>query len=211
MISPRTTARACTLRADSLALEGRLTLCGAQAGAVVAPPHPLYGGSLANPVVQSTVQGLLDAAVSTLAFNYRGTEGSEGVATDDLEAATSDYRAALTELRQHVCGGVIAAGYSFGAGTALLTARDDDSVLGLVLIAPPTGLVRAEDLGAFRGRVLAIVGDDDDYAPVPELKARLRAHPGSAIEVLPGVDHFFHFGGLTALHKLVRDHVKAWL
>lgn len=210
MIGQRT-ARDCTLRADDLALEARLTLSGVAAGAVVAPPHPLYGGSLSNPVVQATQQGLLDAGVATLAFNYRGTEGSEGVATDSLEAATSDYRAALAELCQHVSGMLIAAGYSFGAGSALLTARDEQRVQGLVLIAPPTGMLRAEDLAAFPGRVLVIVGDDDDYAPVPELTARLRAHAGAKLEVLPGVDHFFHFGGLAAVHTLVRDHVKSWL
>jgi alpha/beta superfamily hydrolase len=203
--------RDCALQVDGLALEARLVVAGEDAGAVVAPPHPLYGGSLHNAVVQAAVQGLVDAELTTLAFNYRGTEGSEGVATDSLEAATADYRAALAELRTHTLSNIVAAGYSFGAGTALLTARDDAQIAGLVLIAPPIGMLHSEDLAVFHGRVLVIVGDQDEYAPVPALQTSVAGHPSATLEVLAGVDHFFHYGGLAAVHTLVRDHVRRWL
>lgn len=203
--------RQCVIHADGLALQGRMLTGATTAGAVVAPPHPLYGGSLSNPVVQATATGLCDAGFSALMFNYRGTEDSEGVATDSLEAATADYAAALAQLRAQVSGPTLAAGYSFGAGTALLTTRDDAQLLGMVLVAPPLGMLRSDDLTAYRGRLLVIVGDDDDFAPIGDLRARLSAHTSCTLEVLPGVDHFFHFGGLAALRKLVREHVTAWL
>lgn len=204
-------ARDLKLQADGFALEARLHTARGQAGAVVAPPHPLYGGSMSNPVVQVTVDALVEAGVSALAFNYRGTERSEGVATSSLDAATSDYLAALHALRAEVSGPTIAAGYSFGAGTALLSVRDEPSLLGLVLIAPPLGMLRSEDLAAFAGKVLLIVGDDDEYSPLPELRALLSAAPNVQLDVLPGVDHFFHFGGLPALFTLLKEQLRDWL
>ena len=194
-----------------LALEARFARVGAGPGAVVAPPHPMYGGTLGNPVVTATAEGLQRCGIATLLFNYRGIQGSEGEVTDELAAAVSDYRAAFGELRSRATGPHIAAGYSFGAGTALLSSCDDADVLGVVLIAPPVGMLRAEDLEAFRGRVLVLVGDDDDYAPLPELKARLAARSDAVLDVIAGADHFFHFGGLSAISARVAQHVRSWL
>jgi uncharacterized protein len=205
------TSKQIRIQAEGLALEAVLSQGRGSAGAVVAPPHPLYGGSLTNPVVQITVEALLEIGCSTVAFNYRGTEGSQGVATASLDAATADYAAALQEVRSHAKGSTIAAGYSFGAGAALLSVRDDLNVAGLVLVAPPLGMLHLDDLTAFAGRVLVVVGDDDEYAPLTELRELLAHAPKATLEVLPGVDHFFHFGGLSALFGLVRDHVQTWL
>jgi hypothetical protein len=211
MMSTHDASRELKVQVDGLALEARLHTAKGKAGAVVAPPHPLYGGSMTNPVVEITVEALLESDVSAIAFNYRGTEGSEGVATSSLEASTADYRAVLSALRAEVPGPTIAAGYSFGAGTALLSVRDDPNVLALILIAPPLGILRSEDLTAFAGKVLLVVGDDDEYSPIPELRALLADAPNVTLEILPGVDHFFHFGGLPALFSLLRDNLGSWL
>jgi uncharacterized protein len=199
------------IHADGLALDALVQRGRGPGGAVVAPPHPLYGGSMTNPVVQIATDAWLEVGASTIAFNYRGTEGSEGVATSSLDAATADYAAALAALRAETSGPMFACGYSFGAGTALLSARDASDVAGLVLIAPPLGMLHSEDLKAFAGRILLIVGDDDEYAPLSELRPLLAEVPSVALEVLPGVDHFFHFGGLPALFASLRDHVRTWL
>jgi alpha/beta superfamily hydrolase len=199
------------VQSEGFGLEARLHQGKAQGGAVIAPPHPLYGGSMSNPVVQVAIDAFLDLGLSALAFNYRGTERSEGVASSSLDASTSDYRAALSALRAEVSGPTIAAGYSFGAGTALLTALDEPDVRGLVLIAPPLGMLRGEDLVSFARDVLLVVGDDDEFSPLPELRALLANASNVKLEVLPGVDHFFHFGGLRALFSLLKDQLPAWL
>jgi alpha/beta superfamily hydrolase len=184
---------------------------GSSGAAVVAPPHPLYGGSFDNPVVVATAAGLRQASLATLMFNYRGVELSDGTATDSLEAAVDDYAASLTELSTRTPGPYFAAGYSFGAGVALLTARDDPRVTGVVLVAPPVRLLRSDDLCAFAGTVMVVVGDDDEYAPLPELAAILAARPDAALTVIPGADHFFHFGGLGQLAQHITAQVRAWL
>jgi alpha/beta superfamily hydrolase len=194
------------------ALEGRYVAgSGSTGGAVVAPPHPLYGGSIDNPVVVATAAGLRQASIATLTFNYRGVERSDGTTTDSLEAAVNDYAATLTELATRTPGPYLAAGYSFGAGVALLTARDDPRVTGVVLVAPPVRLLRSDDLRAFSGPIMVVVGDDDEYAPLPELTPILAARPDLALMVIPGADHFFHFGGLTQLDQHIAAQVRSWL
>src|SRR5688500_1929044 len=72
---------------------------GAGPSAIVAPPHPLYGGRLDNPVVVAVARGLLEAGCGVLCFNFRGTGASQGVATDRPQFADADYRAALAAVR----------------------------------------------------------------------------------------------------------------
>jgi hypothetical protein len=70
-------------------LEGRFVPGSSEsgAGAVVAPPHPLYGGELSNPVVGALVAGLNSVGIAGLAFNYRGVGGSDGQVNGDLGLA----------------------------------------------------------------------------------------------------------------------------
>jgi len=183
-------------------------LAAERGAAVVAPPHPLYGGSFDNPVVIAIADGLRRAGAGALAFNWRGVAGSEGAATDDLEAAVSDYLAAT-----HTLAGkspLYAAGYSFGAGTALLAASSEPRFAGVILLAPPVGMLRSEDLGAVRAPLLIVVGDDDEYAPLPQLRAALAPRPDAALEVIAGADHFFHFGGLHAIAPAVAAQIERW-
>jgi uncharacterized protein len=178
---------------------------GDHGAAVIAPPHPLYGGTLDNPVVIAIADGLCRAGIGALAFNWRGIEDSEGEATGDLEAAVGDYVAAARALDGQ--GPLYAAGYSFGAGTALLAAVAEPRFAGVVLVAPPVGLLHAEDLHAARAPVVVVAADDDAYAPLAALQTALAARPDAALEVIAGADHFFHFGGLPEVATRVAAHM----
>jgi uncharacterized protein len=180
------------------------------AGAVVAPPHPLYGGTLSNPVVAAVVSGLADAGIASLAFNNRGVGASRGRATDDPAAAREDYAAALDALADRVPGPYLAAGYSFGACAALATAARDRRVAAAVLVAPPVDLLDTADLAAFAGSLLVIVGDRDGYAPLDRLTARMSARPDVTLEVVGGADHFFGPAGPAPVAAAVVGHVSRW-
>jgi uncharacterized protein len=179
-------------------------------GAVVAPPHPLYGGALSNPVVTAVVSGLAEARIASLAFNNRGVGDSEGRATDDLSAAREDYAAALDALAARVPGPYLAAGYSFGAVGALATAARDRRVAAAVLVAPPVDLLDAEDLTALAGPLLVIVGDRDAYAPLDRLTTRLAVRPDATLEIVEGADHFFGPAGPAPVTAAVADRVARW-
>jgi len=202
----------CAIATTGPRLDGRFTPgTSAGAGAVVAPPHPLYGGTMSNPVVVAAAAGFTEVGVATLAFNYRSTETSEGSPSDDPAAAEDDYSGALEALASRVPGPYLAAGYSFGARTALGVAARDPRVRGAVLIAPPVDLVDAGDLATFTGPLLVVVGDRDAFAPLDRLRAWLAARPDAVLEIIPGADHFFGSAGAGAVTALVAGRVPSWL
>mgnify|MGYP002781429994 FL=1 len=50
--------------------------------ALVCHPHPLGGGTMHNKVVYRAAQGLLDAGLVALRFNFRGVGSSTGTHDD---------------------------------------------------------------------------------------------------------------------------------
>jgi alpha/beta superfamily hydrolase len=169
----------------------------------------VYGGELTNPVVTAAARGFAELGAATLAFNYRGVRGSEGRVTDDPAAAAEDYTAALDALADRVPGPYLAAGYSFGARTALGVAAVDPRVAGAVLVAPPVDLMSPGALAGYAGPLLVIVGDRDAYAPVGRLRAELPERADVAFEVIEGADHFFG-RGTSAISALVASGVRGW-
>jgi alpha/beta superfamily hydrolase len=182
---------------SSLRLEGRLVAsAAAQAGALalVAPPHPLHGGSIDSPVVHALVRAYRDAGRATLAFNFRGVGGSDGVPSGALSDARIDYLAAAQALAGYAPRWL--SGYSFGSCAALLAgiALEAEHVL---LVAPPLQLLDATLLTQYRGRVLVVAGDQDEYCPRDALREVFAR--AERLELLPGVGHFFGDEGLTML------------
>lgn len=187
-------------------LEGRTGK--APLSAVVAPPHPLYGGHLSNPVVSALCEGLSRRGVGALAFNWRGVGTSGGRPSGDPAIAAEDYAAALGFVKTSAPAPLawIAAGYSFGAATALTIAAADPSVCEVVVVAPPVAMLpRLAPFAADARRVTVIAATDDDFAPLGDLYAAF-AHVASArIVTVPGADHFFSRGGLDRVVAAVAD------
>lgn len=180
-------------------LEGRWRN-GTAGGAVIAPPHPEYGGRLDHPVVELLADVLADIGMATLAFNWSGVGSSEGDVSGDVNRADADYTAALDELaRRGSAPPIVAAGYSFGAATALRLA---DRVDRLVLVAPPVALLGAEALQQCERPLTVLLGDADVYAPLDVASALMPKQAHARLTILPGTDHFFSTPG--ALERLQR-------
>lgn len=177
---------------------------GAERGAVVAPPHPEYGGSLENPVVNEIAYGLYQCGIASLRFNWSGVGASQGTVSGDLGQADADYRAALDHLAHSVGGPLIGAGYSFGGAAALRTALEDARVQGLLLVAPPVMMIESLDLSKFEHPLYVIVGAEDAYAPVDRISELVGEAPRAHLEVILRADHFFVSGGLGELARLVQ-------
>ena len=193
-----------------LVLEGIFTNSAEQepAGAVIAPPHPLYGGSLQSPVVGEIAYACGESGRATVRFNWRGVGASAGNPSDEAADADADYEAALEQLEETVSGPVIAAGYSFGAATAVRIAARHPRVRRLLLVAPPPALVDRRLFDAFGGTALLIVGTRDEFAPVAELEGWVEGDPRRRLDVVPDADHFF-MTGLAAISHNIRGWLQA--
>ncbi len=189
---------------EGLVLEG-VWQKGDPPGAVVAPPHPLYGGSFDNPVVNEIAHALFRQGSASLRFNWRGVGASQGKATGDLGVAERDYRAALELVVENSGAPVTAAGYSFGAAAALRLALHDDRIAKLVLVAPPVELIKALDLERLNKPVHVVVGGYDEFAPAGELSELFLPLPNARVGVIGDADHFFVRTGLGALARELQE------
>jgi alpha/beta superfamily hydrolase len=178
----------------------------ARGGAIVAPPHPLMGGSMDSPVATEIALAASDAGYVSLRFNWRGVGASAGRPSGEASDADADTLAALDFMRESVEGPILACGYSWGSLAAFRTGIDGPRVKKLVLVAPPPSLLDRERLARSRKSILIVTGDRDDYVPLAELKDQIEGIDGLELVVLPGVDHFF-MAGLQGLGRSVR----AWL
>ena len=174
--------------------------------AVIAHPHPLFGGTMDNKVVQTLARAFVQAGWTAVRFNFRGVGTTEG-AYDEGRGETADLQAVLQALAPQ--GPVALAGFSFGAYVtmralqALAGARD---VRFLVLVGTAAANFEVPPVPAeLRERALVIHGETDDTVP---LAAALDwARPQSLpVTVVPGVEHFFH-GQLPLLKSLVVRHL----
>ena len=177
-------------------------------GAVIAPPHPLYGGSMTSPVVGEVAWACQRSGYATLRFEWRGVGASAGMPSGEAADADADYGAALAHLGETVPGPLLAAGYSFGAAAALRVAVKEPRVRRLVLVAPPAAWLDTDALSAFLGSTLVLTGADDGYAPRAQLEQALAGLPRCAFEVIPEADHFFQVG-LADISRVISSWLEA--
>lgn len=179
----------------------------AATGAVVAAPHPLYGGSMDAPVCNELAWACAKNGIASLRFNWRGVGASGGAPSGDADDADADLRAALEHMAETVEGPLVLAGYSFGAGAVLRVGVTSPRVKRLVLVAPPPSLLDEDALATLgRRRVLVLAGEADTLAPPDDLEARLAELDAVERIRIPEADHFFAAG----LAPLGRE-VARWL
>jgi len=183
--------------------------------ALVAHPHPLFGGTNSNKVVYTLAHCLRDLGYLALRPNFRGV-GKSGGAHDHGLGETEDLLAVHDAARgrwdaAHVLP-VVLAGFSFGAfvqtRVAKRLAESGRPAEQLILVAMAAGQTegnqnyRPEPVP--RGSVL-IHGGRDTTVPLANVLAY--AEPlDLPVAVIPGADHFFH-GRLHILRELIeRDY-----
>ena len=189
-----------SFRSGDLTLEGLLANPGANAPvAVVCHPHPLYGGSMHNNVVDAILAAMWQAGYATLRFNFRGVGASEGEhdggpgEVDDAAAAMT-YLLAQPGVRKE---GAVMAGYSFGAMVAVSAGYERAEIARIVAVALPLAMADARIPAGASKPVLLVSGDRDSYSPVAGLQAlKSKIGDSARLEIVVGADHFF--GGREA-------------
>mgnify|MGYP001824096311 FL=1 len=175
----------------TLQIQGLLQTKPGDKGVVITHPHPLYGGSMHNNVVESLVRVYQQAGYSTLRFNFRGVGGSQGE-YDNGQGEQDDLKAALHYLAEQGKNVVDLAGYSFGAWVNGLTRLDGGIVRQMVMVSPPVAFLdfgSAQPLPQLR---LVIAGSRDEIAPPELIQTTLPTwNPGARLEIIEGADHFY--------------------
>ncbi|HEV3352398.1 MAG TPA: hypothetical protein VG076_05715 [Acidimicrobiales bacterium] len=174
---------------DGLALEGELAVPDEPWGAaVLAHPHPQYGGSMRSIVISALFSALPESGVAALRFNFRGVEGSEG-SFDDGRGERHDIVAALDVIHPITEGlPLVLAGWSFGADTSLSVV--DERITAWFAVAPP--LRREGDYPAAtdpRPKLVA-VPEHDQFRSPSSARPILSKWTNTEVEVVKGADHF---------------------
>ncbi|HYW58259.1 MAG TPA: alpha/beta hydrolase [Polaromonas sp.] len=184
------------------------TPVGASRGvAVIAHPHPLFGGTLDNKVVQTLARAFTQSGWTAVRFNFRGVGATAGV-YDEGRGEADDMLAVV----QHVApeAPLALAGFSFGAFVTshvferLHTSR---AIERLVLVGTAASRFSVAPVAeVFHDATLVIHGEQDDTVPLQSVLdwARPQALP---VTVVPGGGHFFH-GQLPLLKNLVLRHLR---
>ena len=151
--------------------------------ALIAHPHPLYGGSLDNKVVQTLARAFVELGYAAWRPNFRGVGATEG-AHDEGRGELEDLHAVL---RHTGAARFALAGFSFGAALqAQLAQRAAPERLVLVGI----GITRIPAPNVPQD-TLIIHGENDETVPLAAVLDWARPQELPVI-VVPGADHFFH-------------------
>jgi len=166
--------------------------------ALIAHPHPLFGGTLDNKVVQTLARAFVDLGYETWRPNFRGVGQTEGV-HDEGRGELEDLHSIVKFLKpEHL----ILAGFSFGAavvGQLAQRVKPERMVLvGLGVTRLPVPDVPPD--------TLLIHGENDDTVPLAAVLdwARPQELP---VVLVPGADHFFH-RKLQVLRTIVQSNWK---
>jgi alpha/beta superfamily hydrolase len=155
----------------------------ARGAALIAHPHPLFGGTLDNKVVQTLARTLAALGYETWRPNFRGVGSSEG-RFDEGAGEVEDLAAVLDRLKSKP---YVLAGFSFGAAMqARLATRVRPERLVLVGVA-----VSSFEVPRVPPGTLVIHGEHDETVPLAAVLdwARPQELP---VVLAPGADHFFH-------------------
>lgn len=174
--------------------------------AVIAHPHPLFGGTMDNKVVQTLARAFVQCGWTAVRFNFRGVGQSAGV-YDDGRGELDDLLSVVQA--QAGQGPLVLAGFSFGAfvtSHAVARLAAERELAQVVLVGTAASRFEVAPVAPeLHARTLVIHGEADDTVPLASVMdwARPQSLP---VTVVPGGGHFFH-GQLPLLRDLVARHL----
>ena len=158
-----------------------------RAVALIAHPHPLFGGTLDNKVVQTLARSFVELGYAAVRPNFRGVGATEGV-HDEGRGELEDLASVLAWAQgQFGSAPPVLAGFSFGSFVQThLAQRVASERMALVGVA-----VKRFDALPVPANTLVIHGEVDETVLLADVLdwARPQQLP---VVVVPGADHFFH-------------------
>jgi len=160
--------------------------------ALVAHPHPLYGGTMENKVAQTLARTFVTLGYAAARFNFRGVGESEGV-HDEGRGEVDDMAVMYAHMREKYPNlPITLTGFSFGtfvqAQFALRLAAEGRPAERLVLVGTAAGKWPMPQVPE---DTILIHGELDDTITLQEVFEWARPLD-LPVTVITGADHFFH-------------------
>jgi uncharacterized protein len=163
--------------------------------ALVAHPHPLFGGSLDNKVAQTLARAFVELGYTAWRPNFRGVGSSDGV-HDEGRGEVDDLAAVLEYLK---ADRPVLAGFSFGAAVQTrLAQRVKPERMALVGLA-----VKHLEAMPVPSDTILIHGEVDATVLLADVLAWALPQDLPVV-VVPGADHFFH-RRLSILRSIIQN------
>jgi len=198
-----------TIPSGRYQLEGYWQAGALGKGVVITHPHPLYGGTMNNPVVETVQRAFQQHGYASLRFNFRGVGSSQGNHDNGI-GEQDDVRAAIAYVEDRNVRSVDLAGYSFGAWVnSGVVADGRTSIRSMVMISPPVGFIEFENISALSCLKLVVTGGKDDIAPADQIRDLLPSwNPDARLEIIDGCDHFYS-GLLNELQSILTHYLQS--
>ena len=165
--------------------------------AIILQPHPQYGGTMNNKIVQETYNVFVKNNFSVLRINFRGVGKSEGT-FDNGQGELSDAAAALDwiERENQDYSQCWVSGFSFGSLICMQLIMRRPEVNKFIAIAPQPNVYDFTFLAPCPSSGQVVFGEKDELVSkesINELNNRVKSQKG--IEVIfseiKGANHFF--------------------
>lgn len=160
--------------------------------ALIAHPHPLYGGTMNNKVVQMLARTFVSLGYMAVRMNFRGVGASEG-SHDFGNGETDDMAILLDHIKKQYSGlPVVLAGFSFGtyvqSRLQKKLAAESQPVKQMVFVSATAGKWAVDSVPA---NTLLIHGEQDEVVPLQDVFDWARPQDLSVV-VVAGADHLFN-------------------
>ncbi len=189
---------------DGYRIEGLLESLDGDKGVVIAHPHPLYGGNMFNPVVETISRAYGEKGFTTLRFNFRGAGASQG-RYDHGHGEKNDIISAVGYLKELGLSCIDLAGYSFGAWVQAGVEAECGNESRMVMISPPMAFLDFRGIRPSPSLRLIVVGQEDEIAPVASIREWMAGMENRIhMEMIAAADHFFS-GRLAELESILLD------
>ena len=171
--------------------------------ALVAHPHPLFGGTLDNKVAQALARAFVELGYTAWRPNFRGVGASEG-SHDEGRGEIDDLAAVIEHAKSEK---PVLAGFSFGAAIQAKLAqrlvKEGNPPSRMVLVGLAVKHLEPPPVPA---DTIVIHGEEDTTVPLADVLAWAKPQD-LPVTVVPGADHFFH-RRLHVLRAIVRNSWK---
>ena len=181
--------------------------------AIVLQPHPQYGGTMNNRIVQLMYNIFLENGFSVIKVNFRGVGKSDGQ-FDNGQGELADAAAALDWLERENFDNSQCwiSGFSFGSLISMQLLMRRPEINRFIAISPQPNVYDFSFLSPCPSSGLMIYGKKDELVPVEhinELNKRLSAQKGIKVEfeAITEANHFFSKSD-QALIKSLNKYIK---